>query len=191
MRHLFIISILLFLNSCGEPSKREILEIKNDNLKDQVLETYKEGLQALDEGDVLYASKKFNEVELLFPLSEWASKSSLMSAYAFWSDGYYSNSINELKRFMKLYPNDDNLDYAHYLMAMNYYDSIIDEKKDLKPLIEAKKYFTIITNDFKDTDYALDAKYKLDLIEDLLAAKEMYIARHYIKKKNGYQLLIG
>ena len=66
---------------------------------------------------------------------------------------------------------------------MNYYDSIADEKKDLKSLLQSKKYFQIILDRFPDTDYSLDAKYKLDLIQEFMAAKELYIARHYIKKQ--------
>merc|ERR1711966_449210 len=106
-----------------------------------------------------------------------------MAAYSYWSQGYYNNSINELKRFLKVYPKNKKIDYAYYLLAMNYYDSIVDEKKDLKPLEEAKKYFTLLVNEYPKTDYALDGKYKLELIQDMLAAKEMYIARHYIKKE--------
>ena len=106
-----------------------------------------------------------------------------MAAYAYWTQAYYSNSVNELKRYIKLYSKNKNLDYAYYLMAMNYYDSIVDEKKDLRPLTEAKKYFTLIINEYPKSDYALDGKYKLELIEDMLAAKEMYIARHYMKKQ--------
>ena len=147
-----------------------------------MIEAYKEGVSALDKGDVIFAAKKFKEAELLFPQSDWAPKSALMSAYAYWTQGYYSNSIEELTRLLKLYPKYKYLDYAYYLMGMNYYDSIIDEKKDLRPLSKAKKYFIKLQKDYPDSDYALDAKYKLDLIEDILAAKEMYIARHYIKK---------
>ena len=148
-----------------------------------MIEAYKEGVNALDKGDVIFAAKKFKEAELLFPQSDWAPKSALMSAYGYWTQGYYSNSIDELTRLLKLYPKYKYLDYAYYLMGMNYYDSIIDEKKDLRPLSKAKKYFIKLQKDYPDSDYALDAKYKLDLIEDILAAKEMYIARHYIKKE--------
>ena len=146
-------------------------------------EAYNAGVAALEQGDVLYASKKFNEAELLYPQSEWAPKSSLMASYAYWSQAYYSNSVNELKRFIKLYPKNENLSYAYYLLAMNYYDSIVDEKKDLRPLIEAKKYFNIVIKQYPESDYALDGKYKLKLIDDMMAAKEIYIARHYIKKE--------
>jgi outer membrane protein assembly factor BamD len=121
---------------------------------------------------------------MLYPQSEWAPKASLMAAYSYWSEGYYyKDSTEELKRFFKIYPKNRDLDYAYYLMAINYYDSIVDEKKDLRPLLKSKEYFEILIKDYPSTDYAIDAKYKLDLIEDVLAAKEMYIARHYIKKQ--------
>ena len=178
-----IIFCLLLLSSCGDANKQVSTELKGDNLEIQMIEAYKEGVEALEKGDVLFASKKFNEAELLFPQSEWASKASLMSSYAYWTQGYYSDGIEELKRFIKLYSNNENLDYAYYLLAICYYDSIIDEKKDLRPLVEAEKYFNTLIEKYPDTDYALDAKYKLGLIKDILAAKEMFIARHYIKKE--------
>ena len=148
-----------------------------------MIDAYNEGLEALEKGDVLFATKKFNEAELLYPQSDWAPRASLMAAYAYWTQNYFSNSVDELNRFIKLYPKNKNLDYAYYLLAMNYYDSIVDEKKDLRPLIRAKEYFTLVIQKYPETDYALDGKYKLELIDEILAAKEMYIARHYIKKE--------
>jgi len=144
---------------------------------------YKEGVTALDQGDIFFAVKKFNEAEMLYPQSEWAPKASLMAAYSYWSEGYYKDSTQELNRFFKIYPKNRDLDYAYYLIAINYYDSIVDEKKDLRPLLKSKEYFEILIKDYPNTDYAIDAQYKLGLIEDVLAAKEMYIARHYIKKQ--------
>ena len=178
-----IICSLLILGSCSKGNEGIVSVIEGDNLETQMIIAYNEGLEALEEEDVFYAVQKFNEAELLYPQSPWAAQSALMSAYAWWSQGYYGDTIDELDRFIKLYSNHNNLDYAYYLLAMSYYDSIIDEKKDLKPLIEAKKNFKIVIEKFPDTDYSLDAKYKLDLIEDNLAAKEIYIARHYIKKQ--------
>jgi len=184
MRNILIVALsIFFLFSCSQESKQIVTEIQGDDIEQQMIEAYNEGVESLEKGDAIYAAKKFNEAELLYPQSEWASKSSLMSSYAYWSDGYYSKSIEELERFIKIYPKDKKLDYAYYLLAMNYYDSIVDEKKDLRPLEESKKYFNILINKFPQTDYALDAKYKLELIQDILAAKEMYIARHYIKKQ--------
>ena len=177
-----IILVLLF-NSCSGNKQEETSILKEDDLELEMIESYKQGVKALEDGDVLYATKKFNESELLYPQSSWAPRSSLMASYAYYSYGYFSDSIYELKRFIKLYSKHENLDYAYYLLAMNYYDSIVDEKKDLKPLIEAKKYFKFIIINYPNTDFALDAKYKLDLIHDILAAKEMFIARHYMKKE--------
>ena len=183
MKNLFLIICFILIFSCSQKSEEISTKVKGDSLETQMIEAYNAGVVALEQGDVLYATKKFNEAELLFPQSEWAPKAALMASYAYWSQAYYKNSVEELKRFIKLYPKYENLDYAYYLLAMNYYDSIIDEKKDIRPLTEAKKYFNIVIKQYPDSDYALDGKYKLELIEDLLAAKEIYIARHYIKKE--------
>ena len=178
----FLILFTILIFSCSQ-KQTQVTKVEGSSLEQQMIEAYNAGVKALDEGDVLFATKKFNEAELIYPQSDWAPRSSLMAAYSYWSQGYYNNSINELKRFLKVYPKNKKIDYAYYLLAMNYYDSIVDEKKDLKPLEEAKKYFTLLVNEYPKTNYALDGKYKLELIQDMLAAKEMYIARHYIKKE--------
>ncbi len=183
IKKLIFFIIFVFLHSCSQNSEQVSSSIEGDSLEEQMIAAYKSGVIALEKGDVIYATKKFNEAELLFPQSKWAPRASLMSSYAYWSQGYYSDSINEINRFIKLYPKSKDLDYAYYLLAINYYDSIIDEKKDLRPLINAKKYFTFIIREYPDSDYALDGKYKLQLIEDITAAKEMYVARHYINKE--------
>lgn len=178
----FLILFTILIFSCSQ-KQTQVTKVEGSSLEQQMIEAYNAGVKALDEGDVLFATKKFNEAELIYPQSDWAPRSSLMAAYSYWSQGYYNDSINELKRFLKVYPKNKKIDYAYYLLAMNYYDSIVDEKKDLRPLEEAKKYFTLLVNEYPKTNYALDGKYKLELIQDMLAAKEMYIARHYIKKE--------
>jgi outer membrane protein assembly factor BamD len=137
----------------------------------------------LEVGDVLYAAKKFNEVEILYPQSEWAPKSALMAAYAYYKQDYYDDSTFELERFIKVYPKDKNIDYAYYLLATCYYEQIVDEKKDLESILNSKKIFQIILKNFPNTDYATDANFKLDLINDILASKEMYLGRYYFGKK--------
>ena len=138
-KKLIFIFAFCVLTSCTNNNEKEVKNIfSNDNLEAEMIEAYKEGVKALNFGDIQYASKKFNEVQILYPQSEWAPKSLLMSSYAYWSQGYYNDSISELKRFIETYPNNQNLDYAYYLMAMNYYDSIVDEKKDLKSLYNQK-----------------------------------------------------
>ena len=182
MKFLIFLIILISVSNCA-PKREPVSEISGNDIEEQMVDAYRTGMKALEQGDVLFATKKFNEAELLFPQSEWAPKASLMAAYAYHSEAYYNNSILELKRYLKLYSQYKNLDYVYYLIAMNYYESIVDEKKDLKPLEEAKKYFEIVIKNYPNTDYAIDAKYKIELIQDFLAAKEMYIARHYMKSQ--------
>ena len=176
------IAFFAILISC---SKEEIKEsiIKEKSLDLQVLEAYQEGVKSLETGDVLYAAKKFNEAETLFPQSEWAPKSALMAAYAYYTQDYYSDTIAELERFIRVYPLSKNLDYVYYLLGVSYYEQIVDEKKDLQSIIKAKEYFKIVSKNYPNTNYSLDAEYKIDLVNDTLASKEMYIGRYYFDKK--------
>ena len=175
---LLILSILLI--SCSKEEK--ISTIEEENIETQMIEAFKEGYEELEKGDVLFAAKKFNEAELLYPQSIWAPKSALMAAYAFYSQSYYGDAIFEIKRYLKTYPRHKDNDYAHFVLAMCYYETIIDVKRDLEPLIKAKKEFEFILNNYPNTDYAMDAKFKIDLINDKLAGKEMFIGKHYLKK---------
>jgi outer membrane protein assembly factor BamD len=178
----FLIIIFLFLFSCSkEVVTKSTIDEKNLNL--QVKRAYQEGLQSLDKGDVLFAAKKFNEVEILFPQSEWAPKAALMAAYSYYTQDYYGDVIAELDRFIRVYPQHKNLDYAYYLLAISYYEQIVDEKKDLKSILNAKQNFNFIIRKYPNTEYAIDAEFKMNLINDMLASKEMYIGRYYFNKK--------
>ena len=185
MFRLRIFIFFIFLVLCSSCSKEQINEstIKGKSLDHQVLKAYEEGIEALEGGDVLYAAKKFNEAEMLFPQGKWASKSALMAAYSYYTQDYYGDAIAELERFIKVYPLHKNLDYAYYLLANCYYEQIVDEKKDLQSIIKAKKNFQFIIKNYPNTQYALDSEFKIDLINDILAAKEMYIGRYYFDKK--------
>ena len=175
--------ILFFLYSCSGKDNEKVSVISDGELETQMIEAYKEGMRELEKGDVIYASRKFNEAELLYPQSAWASKSILMAAYAFYSQNYYDRSILELERFISKYPKHKNIDYAYFLLAMNYYETIVDEKKDLEPLLLSKEKFEYILQNFPETDFAQDSKYKLGLIQDVLASKEMHIGKYYLKRK--------
>ncbi|WP_145597082.1 outer membrane protein assembly factor BamD [Candidatus Pelagibacter sp. FZCC0015] len=177
----FVLIIFLFFSCSKEIEKKSIIKEKSLDL--QVLEAYTEGKNSLEAGDVLYAAKKFNEAELLYPQSNWAPKSALMAAYSYYIQDYYGDSIAELERFIKIYSQNKNIDYAYYLLAVCYYEQIVDEKKDLQSIIKAKQTFNKVISDFPNTDYAIDAKYKINLINNLLASKEMYVGRYYVKKK--------
>tara|TARA_B100001057_G_scaffold303889_1_gene304042 strand:- start:16 stop:864 length:849 start_codon:yes stop_codon:yes gene_type:complete len=175
-----IVPILIISCSTDKIKKSAVKEISLDK---QVLEAYIEGQKSLEEGDVLFAAKKFNEAEMLFPQSEWAPKAALMAAYAYYVQDYYGDVIAEINRFIKVYPKHPQLDYAYYLLAISYYEQIVDEKKDLNSIQNAKTTFNFILQNFPETEYALDSEFKLDLIEEILAAKEMYLGRYYFDKK--------
>ena len=181
----FFLLIILFviLVSCAKKEEFKETIIKEKSLDLQVLEAYQEGMKNLESGDVLYAAKKFNEAEILFPQSEWAPKSALMAAYSYYIQDYYGDTIAELERFLRVYPLNKNLDYVYYLLGVSYYEQIVDEKKDLQSIVKAKKYFEILIQNYPNTNYSLDAEYKIELVNDTLAAKEMYIGRYYFEKK--------
>ena len=179
---LFIFTFLFLLNSCSK-DKKEISVIKENRQDLEMISSYKEAYEALEEGDPYFAAKKFLEAELLFPQSKWASQSALMAAYSFYLQNYYTEALSNLERFLLVYPKSKNLSYAHYLIAICDYETIEDEKRDSAPLIKAKEKFTFVINEYPNTEFALDSKFKLSLIENILAAKEMYLGRHYLKKE--------
>ena len=175
---ILLLSVFLLL-ACSKKNNKEIVSEPTE--KEMVVAIYAEGVDALKKGDAFYAAKKFKEAESLLPQSKWAAKASLMASYAEYSRNAFSNSIFGLERHIANYPADKNIPYAHYLIAICYYEQILDEKKDLQPLVQAKEKFEFIMLTYPETDYATDARFKLDLIIDQLAAKEMSIARYYMK----------
>ncbi len=177
---LLIISIILF-SSCGK-EKKEISQIKETNQDLEIILAYKEGYKALEENDPYFAAKKFLEAELLFPQSKWAPKSALMASYSYYMQNFYAEALMNLERYIKTYPDDNDISYAHYLIAMCYYETIEDEKRDTGPLLKAKNKFEFVSKNYPNTDFAMDANFKLELIQDILASKEMYLGRHYIKR---------
>ena len=178
---LFIFLILFNLSCSKKIEKKSIIAEKSMDM--QILEAWNEGLKELKAGDALFAAKKFNEVEILFPQSDWAPKSTLMAAYAYYSQDYYFDTIEEIKTFLRKYPAHKDNDYANFLMGMAYYEQIVDEKKDLNSIVMAKIQFEKVVKNYPNTDYALDAQFKLDLIADILASKEVYLGRYYFQKK--------
>ena len=107
-----------------------------------------------------------------------------MAAYSYYKQDYYGDAIAELERFLKVYPNHKNLYYAYYLLGISYYEQIVDEKKDLQSIIKSKDIFQItLIEKFPNTEYAIDAEFKIDLINDILASKEVYLGRYYVDRK--------
>ena len=181
LKYSYIIIFLLLISCSNDEKKVEVL--KEKSLEAQMIEVYNQGMEEFEKGDVIYAGKKFSEAELLYPQSEWASKAVLMSAYGYFSQGYYNDAVNDLERFLKKYKNHPQTDYAYYLLALCHYDQIVDEKKDLNQILLSQKYFNYIVKNYPNTDYALDSQYKLEYILEIMASKEMYLARYYVQRE--------
>ena len=183
MRKNFILFFLiLFLVSCGG-SKKDSKVINPPSSNEQAIKVYEEALNSLREGNYLYASKKFSEAEGMLPQIDWASKSALMSSYCLYNINFYDEAILNLERFIRIYPASPYVSYAHYLIAISYYEQILDEDKDIQPLLISKEKIEFYIKKFPDTDYTIDLKFKLDLVINQLAAKELLIARYYIKSE--------
>ena len=178
---IFLFIYIIFIVSCSKDKSKVDQVLLEQDVEAEMILAYKEGMKQLERGDALYASRKFDEAEILFPQSIWAAKASLMSAYALYSQNYYDDAIFNLERHIKNYPKDKDLVYAHYLIAICYFEQLYDERKDLKPLVKAREKFEHILKKYPNTDYAIDAKWKMGLIVDQMAAKEMYIGRYYMK----------
>ena len=177
----FILLLLLFVSCSKEEKKISVIEEKSLDL--QMIEAYNKGMEELEKGDVIYAAKRFNEAELLYPQSEWAPRAALMAAYSYFTQFYYDDAIIELERFLDRYKKHPRRDYAYYLLAICHYDQIVDEKKDLGEIIKAEKYFNIVLKEYPNTEFALDSEFKLELIHETLASKEMYLANYYLERE--------
>ena len=181
-KNLFLIFLITFILSCGGPKLDEQV-IKPPTTNEEAIKIYQEGLDGMLEGNFLYASRKFSEAEGMLPQIDWASKSALMSSYCLYNINFYQEAVLNLERFIRIYPASPYISYAHYLIAISYYEQILDEDKDIQPLLLSKKKIEVYLERFPDTDYAIDLKFKLDLVINQLAAKELLIARYYIKNE--------
>ena len=177
-----LLIIFIIIIACSK-KEEQITTLNKKSLDDQMIEVYNQAMEEFQKGDVIYAGKKFSEAELLYPQSIWAPRAVLMSAYGFYSQGYYRDAINDLERFLIKYKFHPQTDYAYYLLALCHYDQIVDERKDFNEILLAKKYFELIIKDYPNTDYSLDSQFKLELIIEIIASKEMYLARYYIDRE--------
>jgi outer membrane protein assembly factor BamD len=174
---LFLILIISFsFYSCSK--NNELVYQASKKVDPYVL--YKEALEAFEQNDYFFASKKFSEAELNFEKVELAAKSAIMSSFSLYGINFYSEALDNLERYIKTYPADKNIIYAHYLIAVIYFEQISDEKKDLKPLIKADKQIDFFLNKYPKSEYAIDLRFKKDLIQNQLAAKELYVSKYYI-----------
>ncbi len=179
---IIILIFFLNLNSCTKKDEK-ISIVEEKSLETQMIDAYNAGLEELEKNDVIYAARKFNEAELLYPQSIWAPRAALMAAYAYFSQLYYDDTILELEKFLQKYKNHPRRDYAYYLLALSHYNLIVDETKDLEEILKAEEYFKIIIESYPNTEFAIDSEFKLELIQEILASKEMYLARYYVDRE--------
>tara|TARA_B100001248_G_C27380062_1_gene456449 strand:+ start:568 stop:1410 length:843 start_codon:yes stop_codon:yes gene_type:complete len=180
LRIIFIFSLAIGLISCSKKKDELIYEPKEQI---NAFKAYEEGFEALEKNDFFYASKKFSEAELNSKNLNLSAKSAIMSAYSLYGINFYDEALENLNRYLKIYPSDKNIIYAHFLIAIIYFEQISDATKDIDPVLKAFEKVNFFLNKYPDTDYAIDLKFKKDLIENQLAAKEMYIAKYYISVK--------
>ena len=153
MKIFYILLFVLVLFGCSKDEKKVSI-IKESSQELEMISSYNEAYIALNKGDPYFAAKKFLEAEILYPQSKWAPRSALMASYSYYLQNYYTEAISNLQRYLDTYPQDENIIYAHYLIAMCYYESIIDEKRDNGSIIEAKKKFDFILKNYPSTQFA-------------------------------------
>ena len=172
-----IIFLFIFITEC---SKKEIISNKPPDDKESY-KIYEEALAAMDNGEFFFAANKFSEAEKILPIVEHSAKALLMSSFCFYTINFHEEAISSLENFLRKYPADENVQYASYLIVLSNYEQILDEKKDLDPLLKTKNLIEDYIKKYPDTDYTMDLKFKLDLIQNQLAAKQIYIAKYYIQ----------
>jgi len=176
LRIFLVLSLIITFISCTKNEKpiyESVEKVDPYNL-------YQEGLDSFKKNDFFYASKKFSQAELNFKDIDLAAKSAVMASYSLYGMNFYEEALDSLKIYLKTYPLDKNVIYAHYLIAIIHFEQITDEKKDLKPILNASEKINFFLEKYPNTDYSIDLKFKKNLIENQLAAKEMYVARYYI-----------
>ncbi|TAH32617.1 MAG: outer membrane protein assembly factor BamD [Alphaproteobacteria bacterium] len=182
MKKLFLLFLLLgFLTACSSSSDKakEEAEFKDTPVE----ELYNKAQDLLVAEKYKAAADAFDEVERQHPYSQWAAKAQLMSAYSYYQAERYQEAALALDRFIQLHPGDEKIGYAYYLKAMVSYDQINDIERDQSITQEALESLREVIRRFPNTDYAKDAKLKIDLTLDHLAAKEMQIGRFYQKRQ--------
>ena len=178
LKSLITILFVIIFSSC---SKKE--PIYEPTSKKDGYTLYQEAFVAFEKGDLFFAQKKFSEAELSFSVVEYASKSAIMATYCLYGINFYQDALANIERYLKKYPADSKIIYAHYLKAIIYFEQISDEKKDIEPLLKAINEIEFFLKKYPGSEYAIDLQFKKDLALNQMAAKELFIAKYYISVK--------
>lgn len=175
---LVLVFMTLGLGACASSKTEDAVNVPPE--EETVDNLYNNAAALLDQGKYLQASQKFEEVERLYPYSKWATQSQLMSAYSYYEAQRYDEAVLALDRFIQLHPGNKDIDYAHYLKALSFYEQISDVRRDQAITEEALKALDTLVRRFPNSKYSRDATLKKDLTLDHLAGKEMEIGRYYL-----------
>ncbi len=166
---------MLTTTACGGGSANEdVAYVARD-----VESLYSQAQDRLSKGNTLLAAALFDEVERQHPYSPWARRAQLMSAFSYYIARDYNKAIQNSQRFLSIHPGNKDAPYAYYLIALSYYEQISDVNRDQKITEQAQTALREVNRRFPQSEYAADARLKLDLVADHLAGKEMEIGRHY------------
>lgn len=145
-------------------------------------EIFQLGEAQLADGDAIEAAQTFNEIERLYPFSQLAKRAIIMSAFSSYTAGDVASARSSARRYLDLYPSDKDASYAQHLIALTYYDNIVDVGRDQATTQRALKALREVVSRYPDSDFARDAQLKIDLTLDHLAGKEMAVGRYYLKR---------
>jgi len=171
--------LLLAFSACGSSGKEEEEGKYADTPAEEL---YTQARTKLSEKDYKGAVEMFDEVERQHPYSEWSARAQVLAGFTQYRQQQYDDAVLTFERFLKLHPDSDSAPYAHYMIALCYYEQISDVGRDQGVTQQARDSLREVVKRFPDSEYARDARLKLDLVEDHLAGKEMMVGRYYLER---------
>jgi outer membrane protein assembly factor BamD len=178
---IYLLASVLLLGACASDDEENAPTLEEEKISAE--EQYIKAQEQLEEAKYKNAAKDFLEIERQYPYSKWAVNAQIQAAFAFYKDEKFDEAIGTLERFIKLNPGNENVPYSYYLIAMSYYNQISSVDRDQGITIKARKALGDVESRYPDSDYGRDARFKLDLVEDHLAGKEMTVGRYYQSRK--------
>ena len=188
----FLFVILIVFTACSDT---KLMTPETEGEKLQIL--YNDAMELVKKRDFVDAAALFEDIERQYPYSKWSNQAQLMSGFCYYKSNMYNDSLDALERFIALYPGSSKISYAYYLRALNYFEQINDIERDQETTSKAKKAFNEVISKFPESEFAIDALTKLDILDDRLAAKEMEIGRFYqfdhqwISAINRYNIVLN
>ena len=170
----FLFVILIVFTACSDT---KLMTPETEGEKLQIL--YNDAMELVKKRDFVDAAALFEDIERQYPYSKWSNQAQLMSGFCYYKSNMYNDSLDALERFIALYPGSSKISYAYYLRALNYYEQIHDIERDQETTSKAKKAFKEVISKFPESEFAIDALSRIDILDDRLAAKEMEIGRFY------------